>query len=154
MRPRRIALIAKNRNNPAYEGARIGAVRVAADHGATIEFDAPETADDIDEQRALIEAALDNSPDGFVVIPAHVIGVNATPDGIAEIKAGRLLASAAFDAQKMACLAVEAVLRLIDGQPVPRRIDLPVEIVDASNYGPWDLPYDERRLPVWAEIVG
>ena len=85
---------------------------------------------------------------------AHVIGVNATPDAIREIKAGRLLASAAVDAQKMACLAVEAVLRLIDGQPVPRRIDLPVEIVDALNYGPWDLPYDERPLPVWAEIVG
>ena len=297
MRSRRIALIAKNRNNPAYEGARIGAVRVAAEHGATIEFDAPETADDIDEQRVLIEAALAADVDGFVVIPAHettleqtwrrikerglplahvvdettggaadcfvgsddhalavaiadrliqtvggigdlviveghpdsptagprtrgfldaiaaapgsrvvasvrgdyhrdrardalagvlaggaaidgilaandfmalgvldalaaagatapVIGVNATPDGVREIKAGRLLASAAFDAQKMACLAVEAVVRLADGEPVPPRIELPVAIVDGSNYGPWDLPYDERPLPVWTDIVG
>ena len=297
MRPRRIALIAKNRNNPAYEGARIGAVRVAAIHDATVEFHAPATADDIDEQRVLIEAALDDAPDGFVIIPAHesalgptlrrikdrgvplahvvdateggeadcfvgsddyalavavagrliesldgggdlviveghpdsptagprtqgfrdavertpgcrivdsvvgdyhrarahdalagvlargigidgvfaandfmalgvldalaeagaaarVVGVNATPDAIREIKAGRLLASAAFDAQKMACLATEAVLRLADGKPVPPRIDLPVEIVDTENYAPWDLPYDRRPLPVWEEMVG
>lgn len=293
----RIAAVTKNRTNPAYTGARIGAARVAARFGGAVESFVPDIPDDVDRQRALIEAALESDPDGFVVVPAHataltptiktirdkglplafavvaaegvaadcfvnsddydlaaavarylidalgsagdvliveghpasptsaprtrgfrdaaathpgvrivgqvrgdyqydvardatarlladtpnvdgvlvandymalgvldalddagrsakVVGVNAMPDAIAAVRDGRLLATVAFDAMKMACVATEAVIRVLQGKPVPQRVVLPVEIVDRSNCAAWDLPYEERPLPVWDAVVG
>ena len=85
---------------------------------------------------------------------AKVVGVNAMPEAIAAVRDGRLLATAAFDAMKMACIATEAVIRVRAGKPVSRHIALPVEIVDRSNCAAWDLPYEARPLPVWDEVVG
>ena len=85
--------------------------------------------------------------------PLPIVGINATPEGVAAIKAGELLASAAFDAMKLACLGVEAALRSLGGERVPAEILLPVEVVDHTNCGVWDLPYAERSLPDWAECV-
>jgi ribose transport system substrate-binding protein len=82
-----------------------------------------------------------------------VIGVNALPEAIAAIKAGRLLASVDFDAMKIACIATEAALRHLRGEPVPAEIILPVSIVDASNYQPWDRPLEERECPRWEDVV-
>jgi ribose transport system substrate-binding protein len=82
-----------------------------------------------------------------------IVGVNAVPDAIAAIKAGKLLATASFDAMKMACLAAEAAVRYLNGEGVPREITLPVEIVDRANCAAWDLPFAERALPVWNEVV-
>ena len=45
-----------------------------------------------------------------------IVGINATPEGVAAIKAGDLLASASFDAMKMACLATEAAVRALSGE--------------------------------------
>ncbi len=83
-----------------------------------------------------------------------IVGVNAVPDAITAIKAGKLLATASFDAMKMACLATEAAVRYLRGETVPREIMLPVEIVDRANCAAWDLPFEGRGLPVWGEIVG
>ena len=82
------------------------------------------------------------------------VGVNAVPDAIAAIKAGKLLATASFDAMKMACLATEAAVRHLRGESVPREITLPVEIVDRANCAAWDLPFEARGLPVWDAVVG
>ena len=46
-----------------------------------------------------------------------VTGINAVPDAIEEIRHGHLLATADFDAMKMACLATEAAIRA--GQLLP-----------------------------------
>jgi|SRR5262245_48212754 len=78
-----------------------------------------------------------------------IVAINATPDGIKAIKRGELLASAAFDAMKLACLAVEAAVRVLQGEPVPVALTLPVEIVDRSNCEAWDRPYEARSLPEW-----
>ena len=85
---------------------------------------------------------------------ATLVGVNAMPDAIRAIRAGRLLATAAYDAMQMACIATEAAVRLLSGMPVPGEIVLPAEIVDASNCAAWDLPYDQRPLPDWNAVVG
>jgi ribose transport system substrate-binding protein len=82
-----------------------------------------------------------------------LVAVNATPEGVQAIKSGDLLASASFDAMKMACLAVEAAVRVLSGEKVPAEILLPVEVVDRSNCGAWDLPYAQRPLSEWAEFV-
>jgi ribose transport system substrate-binding protein len=82
-----------------------------------------------------------------------IVGVNATPEGVRAIKAGDLLASASFDAMKMACLAVEAAVRVLRGETVPAQVMLPVEVVDRSNCDAWDRPYEERPLPEWDALV-
>lgn len=83
-----------------------------------------------------------------------VVGVNAVPEAVRAIRQGRLLASAAFDAMAMACIATEAAIRALRGEYVPREIELPVEIVDAANAERWDKPYEERHVPGWDEVAG
>jgi len=84
---------------------------------------------------------------------AAVVGVNALPDAITAIKRGKLLATVDFDALKIACIAAEAAIRHLRGQPVPRDIELPVQIVDAANCQPWDRPLEERECPRWEDVV-
>ncbi len=112
-----------------------------------VEFDAILAANDAMALGAIeaIEAA------GKPLVP--VVGVNAVPDAIAAIKSGKLLATASFDAMKMACLAAEAALRYLNGESVPRDIMLPVEIVDRANCVAWDLPFEARALPEWDAIA-
>ena len=112
-----------------------------------IEFDAILAANDAMALGAIdaLEAA------GRPLVP--VVGVNAVPDAIAAIKSGKLLATASFDAMKMACLAAEAAVRYLNGETVPHEIMLPVEIVDRANCAAWDLPFEARALPEWDAIV-
>jgi ribose transport system substrate-binding protein len=84
---------------------------------------------------------------------AAVIGVNALPDAIEAVKAGRLLATVDFDAMKISCIATEAALRHLRGQAVPAEILLPAQVVDSSNCQAWDRPLTQRRCPDWSEAV-
>jgi ribose transport system substrate-binding protein len=292
----RLVAMTKNKKNPAYIGARLGADRVAARLGCVLTHAVPDTPDDIDEQHALLRAVHAERPDAVLIVPAHatalsdtlrhmqedgirvfgfvgrpediactcfvgsddralargiadylfdrlerggdvvaldghpesittpprmagfrdsagaranvrivgartgfylrdggcagmrellaaepridgvlaandfmalgaldamretgrkmpIVGVNATPEGVQAIKDGDLLASASFDAMKMACLAVEAAVRVLSGETVPAEILLPVEVVDRTNCDAWDLPYARRPLPDWADYV-
>ena len=81
-----------------------------------------------------------------------VVGVNAMPEAIQAIKSGRLLATASFDAMKMASVATEAACRILRGERVPRLVELPVEIVDIRNCAAWDQPYETRPLPEWEAL--
>jgi ribose transport system substrate-binding protein len=67
----RIAVFTKNRLNPAYAGARLGADRVAARFGAEATHYVPETPDDPVEQSALIDRALSDGVDAIVLVPCH-----------------------------------------------------------------------------------
>jgi ribose transport system substrate-binding protein len=296
--PRRIAVFTKNRMNPGYEGARIGADRTAARLGAITSHYVPERPDDIDEQIALIDRAIGTRPDAVVFTPVHatavndailkfdrariplvnivarttagqrvcfvgsddealgldlarylfeamsgrgdvaivegaaasptsrarhagfrqalaqypaiglrlslrgeyrrdvarqacldaadrlialdavlcandhmalgvldalaelgvarrplIAGVNATPDAIAAIAAGRMLASANFNAMAMGAIGMEAAIRHLDGERVPSEIILPVQIVDRRNYAEWSRPFEERPCPAWDEAI-
>jgi ribose transport system substrate-binding protein len=82
-----------------------------------------------------------------------VIGVNALPEAIASIKAGKLLATVDFDAMKITCIATEAAIRHLRGETVPPEIILTAAVVDHSNYQPWDRPIEERECPIWDEVV-
>jgi len=292
-----IAVFTKNRTNPAYTAARLGADRTAARHGARTVHYVPEQPDDIGEQIVLVERAIAERPDAVVFVPVHatamnpsvrklnaagiptvnylnrltegrfvsfvgsddyrlagdiaaylfrriggrgdvviidgvpgavtsrnrsrgfvdavrqwpgirvvasrpgdyqretakrviaellatlpridgilsandvmslgiiealeaagrsipLIGVNALPEAIAAVKSGKLLATVDFNAMKISCIATEAAIRHLRGQPVPREIQLPVQIVDAANYQPWDKPLEERECPRWEDVVG
>jgi ribose transport system substrate-binding protein len=82
-----------------------------------------------------------------------VVGVNAIPEAIAAIEAGRMLATASFDAMAMSAIATEAAVRHLRGETVPREIMLPVQIVDAANYSAWNLPFEARSWPSWEDAT-
>ncbi len=77
-----IAVFTKNRSNPAYEAARIGADRAAARLGARIEHYVPEVPDDADQQSALVEQALERKPDAFVFTRVHLTRVEPALDRV------------------------------------------------------------------------
>lgn len=83
---------------------------------------------------------------------AAVVGVNAIPQAIEAIAAGRMLATADFNAMQMAYLAAECAARHLRGETVPRTIELPVQIVDGSNYAQWNLPYEQRPVITLEEL--
>jgi ribose transport system substrate-binding protein len=73
----RIAVFTKNRSNPAYGAARLGADRVAQRLGAQTQHFVPEKGDDPEEQSALVDQALALRPDAIVFTPVHATRVNA-----------------------------------------------------------------------------
>jgi ribose transport system substrate-binding protein len=292
----RIAVFTKNRTNPAYEAARLGADRVAARLGASTIHYVPEKPDDVGEQIALIARAIAEHPDAAVLVPVHetavndailgfdaariplfnfvtrttagqrvcfvgsddralakdiaryllsalsgrgeiviiegtpasatsrdrltgfhdalaacpdirvrsslcgeyqravacraysaeadrlqgvdavlcandvmalgvldalgaaankrplVVGVNAIPEAVTAIAAGRMLATVSFDAMAMSAVATEAAIRHLRGETVPREIILPVQIVNASNYSRWNVPFSARSWPSWQDL--
>jgi ribose transport system substrate-binding protein len=83
----RIAVFTKNRTNPAYESARIGADRAAAQLGASTIHYVPEQPDNVPEQIALIKRAIDERPDAVVFVPVHETAVN---DAILEFDAAHI----------------------------------------------------------------
>ncbi|MFL1462632.1 sugar ABC transporter substrate-binding protein [Roseococcus sp. DSY-14] len=292
----RLAVFTKNRSNPAYEAARIGAERAAARLGATLRHYVPETPDDADQQIALVHAALAERPDALVFTAVHqtrlepaldavraagipvfsfvgrlapgravshvgaddaalaadvarrlfaqlggagqvailegppgavtntdrlrgiaaalaefpgiavagratglnlrgpgraamaallprlprldavlavndamalgalealdeagrratIAGINAIPEAIRAIQAGRMLVTADFNAMALCHLATECAIRHGRGEAVPEEIELPVALVDAANCAAWDLPYEDRPLPTLAEAL-
>jgi len=78
----RIAVVTKNRTNPAYGGALVGAKRSAARYGATLDYFAPETPDDIDEQAALLDQVIAGGYDALVVMVAHESALDPVLDRV------------------------------------------------------------------------
>jgi ribose transport system substrate-binding protein len=77
---------------------------------------------------------------------AAVVGVNAIPQAVEAIAAGRMLATADFNAMQMAYLAAECAARHLRGETVPAAVELPVQIVDRGNCALWNLPYEQRPV--------
>ena len=84
---------------------------------------------------------------------ALVVGNNGTIEAAQAIGAGRLLASMDYDGFKMGAIAAMAALRHLAGQPVPREILLPAQVVDRGNHAAWLVPIEDRPLPDWAAMV-
>lgn len=84
---------------------------------------------------------------------SQVVGVNAIPQAISAIGAGRMLATADFNAMQMAFVATECAIRHLRGERVPAEIQLPVQIVDRANCAAWDRPYEERPLLTLHQIL-
>jgi ribose transport system substrate-binding protein len=72
-----IAVFTKNRTNPAYEAARLGAERTAARLGARVEHFVPDRPDDVGQQIALVERAIAQRPDAVVFVPVHASALDA-----------------------------------------------------------------------------
>ncbi|MDH4192024.1 MAG: sugar ABC transporter substrate-binding protein [Betaproteobacteria bacterium] len=84
---------------------------------------------------------------------ALAVGINATKEGVDAIKAGRMLASGDYNGFVQGCLGTMIAVRTLRKQPVPKEVLLPAVVVDKTNYGPYDLPVDQRSCPKWEEMV-
>jgi len=86
-------------------------------------------------------------------LDAKVVGINGLPAAIEHIERGTMLASADFSAFNIAAIAARAVLRHLRGEPVPREIMVPAELIDRGNCARWKVPFALRPCPTWEEIV-
>jgi ribose transport system substrate-binding protein len=122
-----IAVFTKNRTNPAYEGARLGADRTAARLGARTCHYVPERADDIDQQIALVDRAIADAPDAAVFVPVHQTAIDAAilkleASGvpivslIAPIAVGRPVTFVGADDRALARAITHEVARRLDGR--------------------------------------
>ena len=84
---------------------------------------------------------------------AKVVGINGLPAAIEHIERGTMLASCDFSAFNIAAIAARSVLRHLRGEPVPREIMVPAELIDRGNCARWKVPFAERPCPTWEEIV-
>jgi len=84
---------------------------------------------------------------------AVVIGINGILPAVKQIEAGELLASVDFNMFKIGCTATRAAVRHLRGEAVPKKIMLPAEIIDKSNYGAWLVPVEQRSCPEWSDVV-
>ena len=82
-----------------------------------------------------------------------VVSINGTPDAVAAVRRGELVATSSFDTFGFGCLVVEAAVRHGRGETVPRRIVLSAAIIDEANAAEWDRPYEQRTPPEWANAV-
>lgn len=78
-----------------------------------------------------------------------VVGMNAMPEAITAIRAGRMRAPVGVDAPALVCTALMAALRVLEGEAVREVIELPAEVIGRENCAEWDCPYEERPLPEW-----
>src|SRR5215510_14497630 len=86
-RPPVIAVFTKNRTNPAYAAARLGAERTAARHWARVVHYVPQKPDNIEEQAALTEQAIKERPDAAVFVPVHVTAMH---ESVLKLNAARI----------------------------------------------------------------
>ncbi len=154
-RDRTVGLQRAVAENPGVEllGARIGYLQQAPARAAMAELleahpriDGVWTANDVMAFGAL-EALAESGR------TAQVVGVNGLPAAIDHIEHGRMLASVDFSAFNIAAVAARAVLRHLEGKPVPAEIMVPAELIDRSNCHRWKTPFAERACPSWDEIV-
>jgi ribose transport system substrate-binding protein len=85
---------------------------------------------------------------------AQVVGINGLPAAIEHIERGTMLASADFSAFNIAAVATRALLRHLNGEPVPAEIMVPAELIDRTNCARWKVPFEKRPCPTWEDVVG
>ena len=84
---------------------------------------------------------------------AKIVGANGLDEAIKDIEQGVMLASVDFSSFKLGCMAAQAAIRYLRGEPVPKTIKVPVLLIDKSNYQAWKTPVTQRPCPVWEELV-
>ncbi len=82
-----------------------------------------------------------------------VTGCDATPPGIQSILQGRQFATLGFSGFDQGYLSVEAAYRLLKGEKLPQQLILPVPVVDKSNAEPYNIPPEQRKPPVWEQVL-
>jgi ribose transport system substrate-binding protein len=82
-----------------------------------------------------------------------VTGINGTVPAAQAIAAGRLFASIDYDGFRMGAVAAMAALRHLRGEPIPREIQLPAQLIHRGNCRPWLVPVEQRTPPRWGQVI-
>jgi ribose transport system substrate-binding protein len=82
-----------------------------------------------------------------------VVGIDAIPDGIAAIQAGKMQATADYSGHDQGFLATSAAIRHLRGEKMPKDISLPVVIVEKSNAQAWAVPVEDKPAPDWNKVI-
>jgi len=83
-----------------------------------------------------------------------VVGIDGIPDAIQAIADGKMFATADYSGHDQGYLAMQAAVRHLRGEKVPKQILLPVIIIDKENAGKVARTPEERSAPSWDKVVG
>src|ERR1700761_4353006 len=72
----KLCCLTKNKSNPAYVGAQIGAARLAKQLGSDVIGFAPDKPDDLDEQIGNLRDAMALKPDAILISPVDATGLD------------------------------------------------------------------------------
>lgn len=62
-----------------------------------------------------------------------VVSVDATPDGLEAIKQGLLAGTVAQYPDAMAYMAIETMVKKLNGETVPEKVDSPIKLITKDN---------------------
>lgn len=82
-----------------------------------------------------------------------VTGVDANYDAAKSIMEGRQFASVDYSGHDQGYLVTKAAIKYLKGEKIPKRIILPVTIVTKENAQKWTVPFEQRPIPNYDEIV-
>jgi ABC-type sugar transport system substrate-binding protein len=78
---------------------------------------------------AVVQAVEDAGRAGEVI----VVSVDGVPEALDAVREGRLAATVAQYPDEMAYLAVENMIKVLEGRPVPPFVESPVQVISAAN---------------------
>lgn len=136
-------LVAAGTGDYQFAGGKAQMARILAEQA---QLDGVIAANDI-----MALGALEAMAEAGRAVP--IVGMNAMPDAVKAILAGRLLATVSYDALSLVGMAVQAAIRILDGEAVPKLVELPADLIDITNCAAWDRPYAERPLPDWDQVM-
>lgn len=83
-----------------------------------------------------------------------VVGIDGIPDAIQAIAEGKMFATADYSGHDQGYLAMQASVRHLRGEKIPKEILLPVFIIDKSNVDKVARTPEDRPVPSWDKVVG
>ncbi len=84
---------------------------------------------------------------------SFVAGINASREVMDLIKSGDIVGSGDYDTFVQGCIAVEMAVRGIRKEPVPDAVMLKPQVIDKTNYAPFDQPNDKRECPTLVSVA-
>jgi ribose transport system substrate-binding protein len=85
---------------------------------------------------------------------AMVVGINASAEVLQFIKSGEILASGDYNGYIQGCLGAEIAIRHLKKQETPKEVILKSEVIDKTNYQPFETPVEKRTCPTLDSIAG
>jgi len=83
---------------------------------------------------------------------ALIVGINGTKEAIDAIKAGKMLATGAYNGFGQGCIATMIAIRSLRHESVPSKVILASAVVDKTNFSAYDVPVDQLNCPTWDQI--
>ena len=84
---------------------------------------------------------------------ALVVGINGSKEAVELIKSGKLLATGDFNGFIQGCIGTEIAVRNLRKEPVPKEVILKPMVIDKTNFGPYEIPVEQRTCPTLQSLA-